>query len=454
MPISLNISLDTYVPSGIIYAHWNNLEPALATSVNPAPAGAEPPPQKNGRRKTVLLVIGAVLLIGALVWLFHWWTVGRFIESTDDAYLRADSVTIAPKISGYVTQVYVADNQAVKAGQPLVKLDARQYQASVDQSRASLDSKRADIVRAQANIQQQEASIEQAKAQAAAARINADHAAHEYARFQPLAATGAETTEKLADLRSTRDQAQANYQADLAAVKSATAQIATIKAQIQQAQAELESTQASGKKSTLDLDDTVVYSAIDGRVGDKTVRVGQFVQPGTAMMTVVPVQYVYLVANFKETQVGDMRIGQSASLHIDAMPGQDLKGVVDSFSPGTGSEFALLPPENATGNFTKIVQRVPVKIRIIADADTRSILLPGMSVTVDVDTLTKGQSAPSPQSDPSGQSTSAAAPSPQTSPASSSPAMAASVPSPASPVAAVPDAASASASSIAGQTHG
>jgi membrane fusion protein (multidrug efflux system) len=423
--------------------------------VNPAPAGAEPPPQKNGRRKTVLLVIGVVLLIGALVWLFHWWTVGRFIESTDDAYLRADSVTIAPKVSGYVTQVYVTDNQAVKAGQPLVKLDARQYEASVAQARASLDSKRADIVRAQANIRQQEASIEQAKAQAAAARINADHAAHEYARFEPLAATGAETTEKLADLRSTRDQAQANYQADLAAAKSATAQIATIKAQVQQAQAELESTQASGKKSTLDLDDTVVYSAIDGRVGDKTVRVGQFVQPGTAMMTVVPVQYVYLVANFKETQVGDMRIGQSASLHIDAMPGQDLKGVVDSFSPGTGSEFALLPPENATGNFTKIVQRVPVKIRIIADADTRSVLLPGMSVTVDVDTLTKGQAAPSQQSDASGQSASSAAPSPspQTSLASSSPAMAASTPPSAAPVAA-PDAASASASSPAGQTHG
>ena len=420
----------------------------MATSVNPAPAGAEPPPQKNGRRKTVLLVLGVLILIGALVWLFHWWTVGRFIESTDDAYLRADSVSIAPKISGYVTQVYVADNQTVKAGQPLVKLDARQYQASVEQSRATLDSKRADIVRAKANIQQQEASIEQAKAQAVAARINADHAAHEYDRFKPLAATGAETTEKLADLRSTRDQAQANYQADLAAVRSATAQIATIKAQIQQAQAELESTEANGKKSTLDLDDTTVYSAIDGRVGDKTVRVGQFVQPGTAMMTVVPVQYVYLVANFKETQVGAMRVGQSASLHIDAMPGQDLKGVVDSFSPGTGSEFALLPPENATGNFTKIVQRVPVKIRIIADADTRSVLLPGMSVTVDVDTLTHGQSAQTTESAQSQQS-GASAQSDSATTASSSSAMSASAPVSASPVSAP-----VSASSTAGQTHG
>nr|WP_284700848.1 HlyD family secretion protein [Robbsia betulipollinis] len=343
-------------------------------------------PQQKRRRLVIWLLIGAVVLIAGLVWLFHWWTVGRFIENTDDAYLRADSVAIAPKISGYVLDVYVGDNQTVKAGQPLVKLDARQYQATLDQSQATIDARRADITRALADIKQQHATIDQAKAQADAARISADHAAREYDRYAPLAATGAETGEKVSDLRSTRDQARATYAANLASVRAATAQIATINAQIAQARAQLEAGEASARASHLDVNDAVVVAARDGRVGDRTVRVGQYVQPGTRMMTLVPVQKIYLVANFKETQIGRMRIGQSATLHLDALPDQDLHGVVESFAPGTGSEFALLPPENATGNFTKIVQRVPVRIRVDADAQTRNMLLPGMSVTVDVDT--------------------------------------------------------------------
>jgi membrane fusion protein (multidrug efflux system) len=362
----------------------------VATSTSPASAGqdgkAVTNEKPNGRRRIVLWGLLIVALIAGAIWLVNWWTVGRFVESTNDAYLRADSVTIAPKVSGYVTEVYVGDNQEVKLGQPLVKLDTRQYQASLDQSQASLDAKRADIVHAQADVQQQLATIEQAKAQARVSSVNAAHAQSEYARFVPLAATGAETNERLADLRSTRDQAVASNAANVAAVKAAIAQVATLNAQIVQAKAQLEASEASTRSSQLDLDDTVVKSALNGRVGDRTVRVGQFAQPGTRMMTVVPIQDVYLVANFKETQVGDMRRGQPATLHVDALPGVDLHGTVDSFSPGTGSEFALLPPENATGNFTKIVQRVPVKIHIDADAKTRDLLLPGMSVTVDVDT--------------------------------------------------------------------
>lgn len=359
----------------------------MATSMNPAtPDQDNGSPKNNRRRNAILLILAIVAVVGGIVWLIQWWTVGRFIETTDDAYLRADSVAIAPKVSGYVEAVYVGDNQTVKIGQPLVKLDTRQYQASLDQSQASIDAKKADIVKAQADIKQQLASIEQARAQAQAAKVNADHAAREYARFVPLAATGAETSERLADLRSTRDQAQATYEGNVAALKAAQAQIATINAQIVQAQAQVEASEATARNSRLDLDDTVIRSALNGRVGDRTVRVGQFAQPGTRLMTVVPLQDVYLVANFKETQVGGMRAGQPATLHVDALPGETLHGVVDSFSPGTGSEFALLPPENATGNFTKIVQRVPVRIRLDNDAKKETQLLPGMSVTVDVDT--------------------------------------------------------------------
>jgi membrane fusion protein (multidrug efflux system) len=169
-------------------------------------------------------------------------------------------------------------------------------------------------------------------------------------------------------------------------VKSAESQIASTTAQIAQARAQLEAAQASAKQAQLDMQDTIVRSALPGKIGDRSVRVGQYVQPGTRMMSVVPVQSTYLVANFKETQVGHMRIGQPVTLHVDALSGTDLHGVVDSFAPGTGAQFALLPPENATGNFTKIVQRVPVRIRINTGPETRSVLLPGLSVTADVDT--------------------------------------------------------------------
>jgi membrane fusion protein, multidrug efflux system len=337
-------------------------------------------------RRTVLIVFGLVALVAAAAWLARWWTVGRFIESTDDAYLQADSVTVAPKISGYITKVYVADNQVVKPGDPLVQLDARQYQVALDQAQATVDARKADIERAQAEIKQQQSNIAQAQAQQQVSRVSAQHASDEVRRYAPLIATGAETSERLAELTSSRDQANATLAANAAAVDSARSQIASAVAQLAQARAQLEAAQASAQQSQLDLDNTVVRSALGGKVGDRTVRVGQYVQPGTRMLTVVPVQSTYLVANFKETQVGRMRIGQPVEMHVDALPGHTLHGEVDSFSPGTGSQFALLPPENATGNFTKIVQRVPVRIHVDAGAETRSVLMPGLSVTVDVDT--------------------------------------------------------------------
>ncbi|CAD6558947.1 Colistin resistance protein EmrA [Paraburkholderia hiiakae] len=343
-------------------------------------------PARSGTKRTVLILLGLAALVAAAVWLGHWWVVGRFIESTDDAYLQADSVTIAPKVSGYVTDVYVADNQAVKAGDPLVKLDARQYQVALDQARATVDARTADIEHAQAQIEQQRANVAQAQAQQEVAQVSLRHANDEVARYAPLAATGAETTERLAELKSERDKAQATLAADAAAVTSARSQISALNAQLSQARAQLEAARANAAQSQLDLDNTVVKSALAGRVGDRTVRAGQYVQPGTRMLTVVPVQRTYLTANFKETQIGRMRAGQPVELHVDALPGHTLHGVVDSFSPGTGAQFALLPPENATGNFTKIVQRVPVRIRLETGPETRSVLLPGMSVTVDVDT--------------------------------------------------------------------
>jgi membrane fusion protein (multidrug efflux system) len=333
-----------------------------------------------------LLPIGLLLLVAGVLALAYWWLVGRFMQSTDDAYLQADSVTVAPKVSGYVTDVYVGDNVAVKPGDPLVRLDSRQYQAALDQAQATIDAREADIQRAQAGILQQRAAIEQAKAQLLVAQVASRHAEDEVRRYGPLATTGAESGDQLSVLTSNRDQARASLAADTAALDQAQARMSDLNAQIAQAHAQLEAAHASARQSQLDLQDTLVRSTLAGRVGDRTVRVGQYAQPGTRMMTIVPVQNVYLTANFKETQVGRMRAGQHASVHVDALPDADLHGVVDSFAPGTGSEFALLPPENATGNFTKIVQRVPVRIRLDTDEQTRKLLVPGLSVTVDVDT--------------------------------------------------------------------
>ncbi|MBM7123914.1 HlyD family secretion protein [Dyella flava] len=365
--------------------------PTGTASADAATASATPPE----RRKVpgFLLPVGIVLGLVAVAALAYWWIVGRFIQSTDDAYLQADSVTVAPKVNGYVTDVYVGDNAEVKAGDPLVRLDSRQYQAALDQATATIDARKADIQRAQADIQQQKGAIEQARAQLQAAQINAWHTQDEVSRYSPLATTGAESGDQLSILITNRDQAKATLTADQAALDQAQAKIADLDAQIAQAHAQLEAAQASAKQSQLDLQDTLIRSSLNGRVGDRTVRVGQYAQPGTRLMTVVPVHSVYLTANFKETQIGRMRAGQPATLHVDALPDADLHGVVDSFAPGTGSEFALLPPENATGNFTKIVQRVPVRIRIDTDEQTRKLLLPGLSVTVDVDTRAAGNTS-------------------------------------------------------------
>jgi len=332
------------------------------------------------------MALAVAALVAAGVYGAHWWSVGRFIESTDDAYLKADGVTAAPKVGGYVTQVYVVANQAVKRGDPLVKLDARQYQAAADQSQATIDGRKADIRRYEADILQQQGQLAQAKAQADTARLSLAHAQGEVTRHTPLAATGATSAERLAELRNTRDQAMASLAAAQAAVKAADGRLKSSQAQVAQSKAQVEAAEAALRQIHLDVDDTVVRASIDGRIGDTTVRVGQFVQPGTRMMTVVPTQDVYLVANFKETQIGRMRAGQPVTLHVDALPDADLHGTVESFSPGTGAQFALLPSENATGNFTKIVQRVPVRIRVQAEPALRERLLPGLSVTAEVDT--------------------------------------------------------------------
>jgi len=337
--------------------------------------------------RIALIVVAIVVLLALLLWFVRYETHGKYIESTNDAYIRADSVTVSPKISGYVEQVYVADNQDVKAGQPLVRIDPRDYRAQTAQYQAQVDVAQANADNVRAMIREQDAAIAQAHAQLAASESDARFAAGEVARYTPLAASGAETRERLTTLRNQATQAANQAAAQRAALLSAERRIGALRAQVRQAEAQGETARAQLAAANVNLGSTIVRASVDGRIGDKSVRVGQFVQSGTRMMSVVPLAALYIEANFKETQIGLMRIGQRVAIHVDALPGVDLRGHVESLSPGTGATFSLLPPQNATGNFTKIVQRVPVRVAIDAGRDARRILVPGLSVTVKVDTI-------------------------------------------------------------------
>jgi membrane fusion protein (multidrug efflux system) len=340
---------------------------------------------------------GLILFLAALAAAgFYWWTTVRFLQSTDDAYLRADQVTMAPKISGYVSEVLVRENQGVAAGEPLVRIDAANYRAALAREIAMRDARQADVAISEAQLQQQLAAVAQAQAQLAGDEVDARFAAAEAERYRRLAATGAETAEKLAQMVNRRDRSMATLQSDKAALLAAQRQAETTRAQIAQARAQVEAAGASIHEADLDVDNTLVRASIAGRVGDLTVRVGQYVQPGTRLLTLVPVQDIYVIANFKETQLAAMQVGQHASVAVDALNGRRIDAVVESFAPGTGAEFALLPPENATGNFTKIVQRVPVRLRLHTDAPTLARLVPGLSVSVEIDT---SQPTPAPAGD-------------------------------------------------------
>ncbi|MBB4125367.1 membrane fusion protein (multidrug efflux system) [Xanthomonas translucens] len=367
-------------------------QPAASDEARAAPAQDDakqpdkPSPLKNPKVKWTLLLIGLVVLIGLVAWLIYYLTTGRYLQETNNAYLQADSVAVAPRVNGYVTGVFVGDNQPVKAGQPLLQIDERTYRATQQQAQAAVAVRQADIAAAEAGLQAQRATLLQARTQVTAAAASLRFAQGEAKRFAPLAASGADTHEHYESIVHDRDRAQAQYDAAKAQVVAAESQVQAASAQLDQARAGLQQAQADADQAQVAMEDTRLTARIDGRIGDKTVQVGQFVAAGTRLMSVVPVDALYLSANFKETQVGLMRPGQLARIEVDALSGVELDGVVESIAPGTGSQFALLPPENATGNFTKVVQRVPVRIRLKAGAEARKVLVPGMSVTVTVDT--------------------------------------------------------------------
>ena len=339
-------------------------------------------------RKLRLLILAGVILavLAGGWWYYRYVTHGQYMQSTDNAYLAADSVVVSSKVAGYVDAVLVSENQQVAQGEALVQLDLRDYQAQAAQARAQIAVTLAGAKTIRSQVREQDAAIRQAQAQLSAARAALNLAKDQVSRYRPLAESGAEPREKLDQYLTQEQQAQAEFASAQASVAASTGRRATLLEQIEQTRAQADAARAQLDVADLNVSSTQLEASMSGRIGDLSVRAGQFVQPGQRLMTLVPVQQIYVTANFKETQVGLVRPGQPVSLEIDALNDVEIPGTVESIAPGTGSEFSILPPENATGNFTKIVQRIPVRISVDANPEVRRLLVPGMSVVATIDT--------------------------------------------------------------------
>ncbi len=331
--------------------------------------------------KKIFIVI-LLLAIGAAGFLY-WLKAVHPYESTDNAYLKAHISLISPKETGYVKEVLFADNQRVTPGELLVVIDDHDFQARVAQAEAQVQAETARIETLETDKRTQHAKIRQEAANIHAAEADLERAAKDLKRFGNLAEEGAVSAQTRDSADSAHKQAAALKDKVLSARTEAESHLAALDAQINETRARLKAAQAVLALARIDLDNTRITASINGVIGNRSVQVGQLVQPGQVLGYLIPTDGLFIEANFKETQIGEMQPGQVVDIKIDAYPDQVFQGVVDSFAPASGSEFSLLPPENATGNFTKIVRRVPVKIRFQAGADL-SRLRPGLSTVVKV----------------------------------------------------------------------
>jgi len=351
-------------------------------------------PRKPARRTLRVAAIAAIVALTGVVYIL----MPSSSEVTDNAYVDADSTSVAPKVRGLVAEVLVQDNQVVRAGDPLVRIDPEEFdarvltakaevadaEAGVESAKAALTSLAAEERLADANVRAAESAIRSAKERSL-------QAASDQRRYENLVHTGAVAVQEMEIFRTaavTAEQdlarVQALLQVSLDAAAVTRAKRATLQAQLSKAEAALQRAHASLKLALQDQGHAVIYAPIDGVVGNKRVQRGDYVQPGSRVLTLVPLNQYYVTANFKETQIGRMRAGQPVRVEIDALPGVRLKGTLESLAPGSGSRFALLPFEPGTGNFTKIVQRVPVRVRFDPGQDDLHRLRPGLSATVKV----------------------------------------------------------------------
>lgn len=340
------------------------------------------------RKALVSLAAGLVGAVTLATVGYHWWTVGRFTESTDDAYVGGDITVIAPKVSGFIARVAVADNQTVHAGDLLVKLDDRDYVAARERAVAAVAAQQAALTNLTATRHLQEAVIAQAQAGIAAADAQIERTREDQSRYRQLQQLAAVSLQESQKADADYKDAIASGAKARAALAASQRQLDVIDSQAQQAQAALAQAKADHDVAELNLSYTQLRAPIDGTVGNRSARSGSYATIGAQLMALVPARGLWVDANFKESQLARMREGQPVVVEADVLPGQVFHGRVASVAPATGAVFSVLPAENATGNFTKIVQRVPVRIHLDGDASALGRLRPGLSVVAKVDMRT------------------------------------------------------------------
>jgi membrane fusion protein (multidrug efflux system) len=362
-------------------------EKMAAATVSAAP--------KSGKRKLVLMAIGALLAIAAAVYGVNYALVGRFYVSTDDAYVRANNTTLGARVSGHVAAILPGDNALVRAGDVILRIDDGDYRIAVDAARTKIATQQATIDRIGRQATALESAVAQAKAQLASAEAALKRADLDFERQQALSAKGFASHATFEVSEAGRDQGLAAVKAAQAAYDAARDNVEVTKAQQTEARAQLAELQTALAKAERDLDFTTVRAPVDGTFSNRLVNTGDFVTVGQRLGNVVPLNDVFVDANFKETQLKRIRPGQPVTISVDAYGHRKFAGIVDSISPAAGSVFTLLPPDNATGNFTKIVQRLPVRIRVPKEVAKQNLLRAGMSVYASVDTRNGAQDADS-----------------------------------------------------------
>ncbi|MEL0167078.1 MAG: HlyD family secretion protein [Pseudomonadaceae bacterium] len=333
-------------------------------------------------RLFVFLLICAVAGMAAFA---QWWFVSRYYEETDNAYVQGDITPVSSRLSAQVTEVLVDDNQAVVPGDLLVRLDARDFEIALAEASANLATRRAEQLQAQSRLTQQDSLIAAASANVDASLAEQRRVELDIKRITPLRQSGYASEEQLSNYRAQLEVARAQVskaQADLQTQKLAKD---TLAADIARLDAQIQVAEAAVKQAQLDLERTEIRAPIAGRVGQRNVRIGQNVSPGSNLLAVVPDTELWIKANFKETQISRMHEGLKAELVFDTFPDQPVTGTLQSLFPASGAQFSLLPPDNATGNFTKVVQRIPVKLVIDENSSLAGLIRPGMSVHVKVD---------------------------------------------------------------------
>jgi membrane fusion protein (multidrug efflux system) len=361
--------------------------PAIKKPAIDAPATAvTSAAPKSGKRKFVLMGIVSLLALAALSYGAYYTLIGRFYVSTDDAYVRANNTLLGARVSGHIAAILPGDNVLVRAGDVIFRIDDGDYRIAVDAARTKIATQQATIDRIGRQVTAMESAAEQMKAQLASADANLKRADLDFERQQALSTKGFASRATFEQSQAGRDQGAAAVQSAQAAYSAARDSVEVTKAQQDEARAQLAELQTQLAKAQRDLDFTNVRAPVDGTFSNRLVNQGDFIQAGQRLGNVVPLNDVFIDANFKETQLKRIRPGQPVTISVDAYGHRKFAGFVDSISPAAGAVFTLLPPDNATGNFTKIVQRLPVRVRVPKDVAKQNLLRAGMSVYTTVDT--------------------------------------------------------------------